>query len=204
MKYIEDYTNPYDAIEEFEKELALFAGAPLAVATDSCTHAIELGLLYKKPVMYAGIPAETHISVAMTMARLGIDTLYDDDPWENNYRIEGSLVWDSANHFEENMFECEIGKRKILCVSFGHGSPLEIGHGGAILTNDKKIHRWLKRAVYDGRNMGQIDQTEFEIGYHYMMRPEDAVIGLNKLATSEINTIPRKVYANLNNITINQ
>jgi len=37
----------FDVVEQFEQEVAKFFGAPYAVATDSCTHAIELCLRYK-------------------------------------------------------------------------------------------------------------------------------------------------------------
>ena len=42
MKNIKDYSNPFDAIAEFENALADFTGAPYAITTDCCTHAIEI------------------------------------------------------------------------------------------------------------------------------------------------------------------
>ena len=34
----------FDTVKEFEQQIAKFYGAPYAVATDCCTHAIELCL----------------------------------------------------------------------------------------------------------------------------------------------------------------
>ena len=34
-------------VESFEKDIADFYGSPYAVATDCCTHAIELCLIYE-------------------------------------------------------------------------------------------------------------------------------------------------------------
>ena len=34
----------FETVQEFEKQIAKFYGAPYAVATDCCTHAVELCL----------------------------------------------------------------------------------------------------------------------------------------------------------------
>ena len=210
MKNISDYSNPFEAINEFENALAEYTGASGVVVTDSCTHAIELGLRYRMPKMYATIPAHTYLSVPMTLAKLDISLMYDDeDKWDKMYQIKGSTVYDAAGYFEEGMFQLDNpAQKRIICLSFGHGKPLEIGHGGAILTNDKAAYDYFKTAVYDGRDLSISpweDQVEFDIGYHYMMRPEDAVIGLNKLANDQITVSKNgyKNYPDLRNIKIN-
>jgi len=210
-KDISDYNNPFEAIDEFEKALAEFTGAKGVVVTDSCTHAIELGLRYNMPKMYATLPEHTYLSIPMTLEKLGIEYMFTEDKWDEGYRIEGSIVYDYARHFAEGMFETDTPvQKRIMCLSFGHGKPLEIGHGGAILTNDREAYEWLKRAVYDGRDLTISpweDQKTFDVGYHYMMRPEDAVIGLNKLANGEITDLGGKGYKNypdLREITINK
>ena len=38
----------FEAVENFEKEIAKFFGAPEAIAVDCCTHAIELCLRHEK------------------------------------------------------------------------------------------------------------------------------------------------------------
>jgi len=206
MKNISDYTDPFDAIEEFEKAISEYTGAPGVVLTDSCTHAIELGIRRKRPPMYASIPANTYLSVLMTLEKLDVSYMFTEEKWDKGYNIGGTGIWDFARTFEKDMFV----PRTVQCLSFGHGKPLEIGHGGAILTDNREVYKWLKRASYDGRDPDikhWKDQKEFDIGYHYMMRPEDAVIGLNKLANNEINTISSpgyKEYPDLREITINK
>jgi len=202
MQAINDYSDPFDALEEFENAISEFTGAPGVILTDSCTHAIELGLRYKMPELYATLPHKTYISVPMTLHKLGIDFMYTAEEWKGEYRIEGSNVWDSARLFEKDMYS----RGKMQCLSFGHTKTLEIGHGGAILTDDKKAYKWLKRAAYDGRDLSikhWWDQTDFNVGYHYMMRPEDAVIGLNKLAANDFNTNQSYKYPDLREIKIN-
>jgi dTDP-4-amino-4,6-dideoxygalactose transaminase len=81
---------------------------------------------------------------------------------------------------------------------------LEIGRGGAILTDNKGAYDWFKKASYDGRDLNihpWQDQKEFQVGYHYMMRPEECIIGLNKLNIQDINNKPY-IYPDISNINI--
>lgn len=192
--------------EEFEKALAEFTGAKGAIAVDSCTHAIELGLRFSKPKMYATIPEKTHYSVPMILNRLGIDFMCTDEGWDDMYRIEGSTVFDASQYFAKDMFQLDNpNQRRIICVSFGVGSALEIGHGGAILTNDKAAHDWFQSVVGDGQVKEYWeDQRKFKISYGYEMRTEDAVVGLNKLNNNEITVVKNgsENYPNIRDIVI--
>jgi dTDP-4-amino-4,6-dideoxygalactose transaminase len=73
---------------------------------------------------------------------------------------------------------------QMQCVSFGHNKPLQIGHGGAILLDDKEAYGVLLQQRYDGRDLAispwQAQRT-FMVGYHYRPTIEDARIGLEKL-----------------------
>jgi len=208
MIKLTDFDDPFDAVEEFEKQVGDYTGAKGVIATDSCTHAIELGLRLKKPNMYATLPAHTYLSLPMMLMKLDIDYMIDEDSaeWDTRYRIGGSYIYDCAREFEKDMFD-GIG---MLCLSFGHGKPLDIGHGGAILINERPAYHKLRKMSYDGRDRKKFpnwgDQKEFELGFHYHMRPEDAVIGLNKLANNEINPMKSpgyKDYPSIEDITIN-
>ena len=198
-KSIEDYTNPFEAVDEFEKAIAEFVNPNPdkkslgVIATDSCTHAIELGLRFAMPKMYATIPEQTYLSVPMTLEKLGIEYMYTEVEWDTEYRIEGSIVYDSARQFAPDLFELENpNQKKIVCVSFGHGKPLDIGHGGAIITNSKEAYDWLMLAANDGSYRTITpwsEQKEINVGYHYTMRLEDALIGLNKLSNGDITDL---------------
>ena len=52
----------FETVEKFEKEIAEFYGSPYAVATDCCTHAIELCLRHGD-FNNITIPTHTYISV---------------------------------------------------------------------------------------------------------------------------------------------
>jgi dTDP-4-amino-4,6-dideoxygalactose transaminase len=180
MIKLENYSNPFQAIFDFEDAVAKFTGAPYCVSTDCCTHAIEIAFKlsgYDKSVIF---PAYTYLSVPMTMHKLGIPYHLIDTKWTNCYQFEGSRVWDCARYFKQDMYE----PGSIQCVSFGRTKPLEIGQGGCILTDDAELYRKASMMRYDGRDLRispWIKQTEFTVGYHYYMRPEECVTGLNLL-----------------------
>ena len=62
----------YHHITNFEKNLAEFTGAPYAVATDCCTHAIELCMRHDNIKKVDSMPCYTYLSVPMTLIKLGI------------------------------------------------------------------------------------------------------------------------------------
>jgi dTDP-4-amino-4,6-dideoxygalactose transaminase len=170
----------FEKIIEFERALAKFTGAPYAVMIDCCTHAIELCLRYDK-ITRVQFPAHTYLSIPMTMHKLGIEYNYSDKLWIGEYQFIGTRIWDSARLLREGMYR----PGQLQCLSFGHSKPLEIGRGGAILTDDVEIYDILSQQRYDGRDLSVSpweQQKIFRVGYHYKPTIEEAVIGLEKLS----------------------
>lgn len=171
-------------IKDFEQALVQYTGAPYAIMTDCCTHAIELCLRYER-VKECQFTPYTYISVPMTMHKLGIEFTYieqDTQRWVGEYQFINTRVWDSARRLEPGMYRTG----SMMCLSFGYSKPLEIGHGGAILLDDPKAYQTILRQRYDGRDLSISpwqEQQEFEVGYHYRPAIEDAVKGLEMLPT---------------------
>lgn len=192
-------SSPFDTILEFEQALAEYTGAPYAIATDCCTHALELCLRYQKPE-FVHFTAFTYLSVPMTMHKLGIGFSYLDETWLGEYQIHGTTVWDSARLLEPGMYR----PGHMQCLSFGHDKPLEIGRGGAVLLDDPLAYEIMRRQRYDGRMLEVTpweNQRIFHVGYHYRMSPEEAQMGLEKLQSFEANTRIKK-YPDLRKIII--
>jgi dTDP-4-amino-4,6-dideoxygalactose transaminase len=189
----------FDKIYEFERALAEFTGAPYAVMTDCCTHAIELCLRFDG-VTRVLFPAQTYLSIPMTMHKLGISYDYTDKLWIGEYQFVGTRIWDSARLLKEGMYR----EGQLQCLSFGYTKPLEIGRGGAILTDDVEIYDILSQQRYDGRdlNISPWEQQKiFRIGYHYKPTIEEAVKGLELLP--QVDQEPKyKEYPDLRTITI--
>jgi dTDP-4-amino-4,6-dideoxygalactose transaminase len=189
----------FDKIYEFERALTLFTGAPYAVMTDCCTHAIELCLRYDR-ITRVQFPAHTYLSIPMTMHKLGIEYSYTDKPWIGEYQFIGTRIWDSARLLREGMYR----EGQLQCLSFGYNKPLEIGRGGAVLTDDVEIYDVLSQQRYDGRDLNISpweQQKVFRVGYHYKPTIEDAARGLELLSTVD-QTVKYKEYPDLREIII--
>lgn len=179
--------NAFDKILDFERALAEYTGAPFVIATDCCTHALELCLRYQKPY-HVNFTAYTYLSVPMTMHKLGIRYSYLDESWLGEYPIYNTTIWDSARLLAPGMYR----RGQMQCLSFGHDKPLNIGRGGAILLDDEEAYKILTQQRYDGRDLTVTpwqNQRIFRIGYHYRMTPEEASIGLDKLLS--VDTKPK-------------
>ena len=125
----------FDKIAEFEQQLAKFTGAPYAVMTDCCTHAIELCLRYDQ-VKECRFTPYTYLSIPMTMHKLGIEYQFVEErkqTWKGEYYFYGTRISDTARRLEQDMYR----PGSLMCLSFGHGKPLNIGRGGAILLDDE-------------------------------------------------------------------
>jgi len=192
----------FDKIKKFEEELAEFTGAPYAIMTDCCTHAIELCLRHDR-VKEVVMTPYTYLSIPMTMHKLGVKYSYNDEAWTGEYSFGLTRIWDSARRLEKDMYRTGT----MQCLSFGHTKPLHIGHGGAILLDDKKAYETILRQRYDGRDLTVApwqDQKTFHVGYHYRPSIEDAVQGVALLqGIKEHNPKPVYVpYPDLRNIKI--
>jgi dTDP-4-amino-4,6-dideoxygalactose transaminase len=183
--------NTFNDIGRFELALAEYTGAPYAVMTDCCTHAIELCLRYDKITDCTFTPY-TYLSIPMTMHKLGIDYNYFPDhlphrqQWIGEYKFEGTRIWDSARFFEPGMYRAG----QIQCLSFGRTKPLEIGIGGCLLTDNTELYQSASRMRSDGRDLltysPWAEQVDFELGFHYFMKPEHCVAGLNLLKSGQL------------------
>ncbi len=189
----------FDVIRQFERALAEYTGAPYAVMTDCCTHAIELCLRYDR-IKECQFTAYTYLSVPMTMRKLGIDYELIDQTWTGEYHFINSRVWDSARRLERGMYR----PGSMQCLSFGYGKPLQIGRGGAILLDDEQAYRTILAQRYDGRDLSITpwqNQKTFHVGYHYKPTIEEARQALELLPN--VNERPKYVeYPDLRNITI--
>jgi dTDP-4-amino-4,6-dideoxygalactose transaminase len=162
----------FEPIFEFERALAAYTGAPYAIMTDCCTHAIELCLMYDD-VDFCEFTAYTYLSVAHTMRKLNIEYNLIDQPWTGEYNFLGTRIWDSARRLQPGMYR----PGQLQCLSFGYSKPLSIGRGGAILTDDVEVWDILSQQRSDGRDLSVVPwqaQQCFQRGYHYRPTIEEA------------------------------
>lgn len=179
-----DWSDPRDINTLFEEKLAKFAGCSYAILTDCCTNGLFLSLQYKlatkqiDPNHLILLPRQTYVSVPMALIHSGLKFKFAEIHWSGIYQIGETNVWDSAARFTENMY---VGASALQVLSFQIKKRLPIGRGGVILTDDDEAAAWLRRAVYDGRDL-KTSYTDAihvnQIGWHYYMTPEDAARGI--------------------------
>jgi len=178
----------FDVVKEFEDSIAEFYGSKYAVATDCCTHAIELCLRYTNPASVF-FPIRTYISIPFLGEKLGIPWSWNIAEWKDSYFIGNTSIVDAAVLWKENSYI----PGSFMCLSFQFQKHLSLGRGGMILTDDKEAVQELKKMSYDGREPDKPwrEQNISSMGYHYYMTPEIAQKGLDRLEEA-IATPPRK------------
>ena len=187
----------FQAITDFENEVAKFFGAPYAVAVDCCTHGLELCLRHKK-VNNITVPRHTYLSVPMLADKLSLDLIWTDEKWEDFYYVTENII-DAAVNWKKDSYI----PGTYMCVSFQFRKHLSLGRGGIILFDKKEDFDTLKKMSYDGRSPDESwsVQNIKTIGYHYYMTPETAELGLKKLPEA-ISRIPKKwVYTDWPDLT---
>jgi dTDP-4-amino-4,6-dideoxygalactose transaminase len=171
--------HPYDIVAELEKRVAEYAGAPFAVAVDSCTNAILLSLKYffhESGVVPVGLPCRTYVGVAYAVKNAGSYCTFKDYTWSGAYQLEGTPVIDSARRFRKGMYV----PGSLYCLSAHWGKHLKIGRGGFILTDNPDAYRALQKMRFDGRTAKVAPAFDhFELpGFHCYQLPEEAARGL--------------------------
>jgi len=183
----------FEYVEKFETKIAEFYNAPYAVATDCCTHAIELCLRYKKYDNIT-IPEHTYISIPFTAMKLNLQWAWKNENWKSYYYLGNTNIIDAAVLWEKDSYI----PNTFMCLSFQHKKHLSLGRGGMILLQNKEDYDILKKMSYDGRS-GDLSWTKqdiYTIGYHYYMTPETAQIGIVKL--KNVKNIPSKNWTYIN------
>ena len=177
----------FQAVTEFENKLAQFFGSPYAIATDCCTHGVELSLRYTKAQVIE-VPKHTYLSIPFLAHKLNIELKWKDDNWRDYYYLTDKVI-DAAVLWKKDSYI----PGTYMSISFQYQKHLSLGRGGVILTDDKIAAEELKKMSYDGRlpNIPWREQNIASIGYHYYMTPETAQLGLSKLENA-INSQPRQ------------
>lgn len=191
----------FESLFDFESALAEYTGAPYVVVTDGCTHAIELCMRYDM-VSFCEFTPFTYLSITQLMHQLDISYHYRPEYWSSagEYRFHHTRIWDSARRLEPGMYR----PGQMQCLSFGHGKPLQLGKGGAILLDNEQVYRALSCMRSDGRDLRISPWQSQEViyqGFHYCPTLETCADGIKKI--KKIKTgITQQTYPDLREINI--
>jgi dTDP-4-amino-4,6-dideoxygalactose transaminase len=175
--------NIYRPVDDFEKAIAEYTGAPYACVVNSCTNALLLACEYLK-VKEVSIPKRTYFSVPMSIVHAGGTVKFDDrEGWQEQglYRLNPYPIWDSARLMTSGMYE-KLGN-EFVCVSMHWAKTLNLGQGGVILHSDPEAQEWFRRMRFDGRTpeIPACEDKPKEVGWHCTMSPRDAADALMRL-----------------------
>lgn len=175
-------TNPYKTVIDFENAISEYCGSKFAVAVESCTAALFLCLMYRKyiegEIGRVVLPSRTYPGVAASVIHAGGRLDFDDNPWEGEYELGETFIWDAALRFKRDMFGGKpLGA--LQCLSFHCKKNLPIGRGGMVLTNEDHVAKWLRKARFDGRNPVPLQEDVIDVvGWNCYLQPEQAARGL--------------------------
>ena len=131
-------------VTELEKRIAEYFGSPYAVATDCCTHGIELCLRFFK-ARSIKVPFRTYISIPFLAEKLDIKLEWKEEEWQDYYYLTDKII-DAAVLWKKNSYI----PGTFMSLSFQFQKHLSLGRGGMILTDDEEIAEKLKLMSYDG------------------------------------------------------
>jgi dTDP-4-amino-4,6-dideoxygalactose transaminase len=178
----------FEPIKEFENCIAKFYNSPYAIATDCCTHALELCVRHQR-VDKIVVPKRTYISVPFLANKMNLGLEWKDEDWQDFYYLGGTNIVDAAVYWQRDGYI----PGTFMCLSFQYRKHLNVGKGGMILTDNPIAAMELKKMSYDGRDedIPWREQNISSFGYHYYMTPEVAQIGLTRFE-EVVNLIPKK------------
>lgn len=182
------FAQPWQVVNQFERMIADYFGAPWAVSTDCCTHALELCLRLRGERGHLTVPRHTYMSVPMMLDKLNISYHLARHEWSEYYHLTDEII-DAATLWRPGSYQ--LGT--MMCLSFQFKKQLPIGRGGMILLDDTAAYERLQRMVRDGRDprLTQFQDNVTELGYHYYMTPEDAARGIHLFMNLK-DTEPRR------------
>jgi len=184
----------FKTLFDFELALANFTGAPYAVVTDCCTHAIELCFRFYQ-IKQTSFTSFTYLSIPMLMRQLEVEYKHIEESWRGEYLFHDTCIWDSARRLEKNMYR----SGQVQCLSFGQSKPLQIGRLGAILTDDPVLYKTASLWRSDGRDLNikpWQSQKSFGIGFHFCPTLETCEVALDKIKSFS-GGITEHVYPDL-------
>ena len=192
----------FDTLFKFEKALAEYTGAPYAVVTDGCTHALELCFRLDR-ITYTEFTAFTYLSIPQLMNKLNVSYELKTEYWNSagEYQFAKTNIWDSARLLKPAMYRSGMKQ----CLSFGHSKPLELGKAGAILLDSEWQYRELSEMRSDGRDLRITpwqDQLTFGEGYHYCPTLETCQLGID-LLSNIIPGVTHQEYPDLRTLNFN-
>lgn len=198
-------------VKEFEEKYAEYVGAKYAVATNSCTAALDIAVRVAPLGDTVSVSAFTFVSSAQCILNAGKKVRFIDiDEYSHCTPKADIQVLYAGNDFGEGIIYDmahsggEQHKGLISCWSFHAVKNLPTGDGGMLTTNDPEIYRRAKAISWCGIDKTTFDRSKdtyswdyniTELGLKANMNDITAVIGLEQLKKLKENNDKRATIA---------
>jgi len=201
-------------VQELEEKWAKFTGAKYAVATNSCTSALDIAvrLMDWKIGKVVTVSPFTFVSSALCASNAGYPVKFVDIDKNSLCTKKADIqVMYAGNQFGEgiiyDMAHSGGAKHKglISCWSFHAVKNLPAGDGGMITMNDKKLYERAKALAWCGIDKSTFQRSGKKYNWDYNinvaglkahMNDITAIIALEKLKTLKEDNKYRKELAN--------
>jgi len=178
-------------VQEFEKRFAQFVGAKYAVATNSCTAALDIAVRlvpFKNPVT---VPAFTFVSSALAPLNAGYRLEFVDineetlcaDYADIIVHYGGNSAGEGTVH---DMAHCAGTKHKdpISCWSFHAVKNLPCGDGGMITFNDRILYEKAKALAWCGIDKSTWGRTGKRYSWDYDIKDKGLKASMNDITAT--------------------
>lgn len=198
-------------VKEFEEKFAESVGAKYAVATNSCSSALDIAVQVANLPDTVSVSAFTFVSSALAILHAGKEVQFVDIDGESRCTLSADIqVLYAGNDFGRgiiyDMAHFGGGKHygKISCWSFQAVKNLPTGDGGMLTTNNPDIYRRAKALSWCGIDRSTFDRSTGkyswdydieEIGIKADMNDLVATIGLEQLKKLPENNAKRALIA---------
>jgi perosamine synthetase len=179
-------------VEEFEKKFAKMCGAKYAVATNSCTTALEIAVRCSDLPKTVKVPAFTFISSALAPLLAGHKVKFTDIEEETLCSKDADISVHYAGNDPKtkapihDMAHCGGQKHydPISCWSFHAVKNLACGDGGMLTTNNKKIYEKAKRLRWCGIDKSTYERSKGKYHWEYDVKEVGLKAHMNDITAS--------------------
>ena len=198
-------------VKEFEEKWAEYTGAKYAVATNSCTAALDIAVRIVSLPETVKVSPFTFASSALAALNAGHKVEFVDIDPESYTTPESDIQVMYAGNIKGtgkiyDMAHCGGYKHlgEVSCWSFHAVKNLPMGDGGMLTMNDPELYRKAKAISWCGIDKSTFDRSKKqynwdynieEVGLKAHMNDVNAVIGLEKLKDLDKENAFRKQIA---------
>ncbi len=202
-------------VKEFEEAFAAYTGAKYAIATNSCTAALDIAVRVADLPKQCTVSPFTFVSSALCLLNAGKQVKFVDiDGYSRcTPKADIQVLYAGNNFGEGTIYDMAHAagmphKGIISCWSFHAVKNLPTGDGGMLTTNDPEIARRARAIAWCGIDKSTFERSKDRYSWDYdiqeaglkaNMNDITAAIGLTQLKHLEANNRYRALLASYYN-----